>query len=82
MRIQIVIGSVRLGRIGPQIAKWVNDVASSRYPCELVDLKDWILPMDDEPNLPAEGGYISAHTLSWSKKISDADAYIFVFSTI
>lgn len=79
MRIQIVIGSVRLGRIGPQIAKWVNDVVSSIYPCELVDLKDWELPMDDEPNLPAEGGYISAHTLSWSKKISEADAYIFVF---
>ncbi|AYA40003.1 NAD(P)H-dependent oxidoreductase [Xenorhabdus nematophila] len=79
MHIQIVIGSVRLGRIGPQIAQWVNEVVSRKYSCELVDLKDWILPMDDEPNLPAEGGYLSAHTLSWSEKISEADAYIFVF---
>lgn len=36
--------------------------------------------MDYEPNLPAAGAYISAYTLSWSKKISEADAYIFVFT--
>lgn len=56
MHIQIVIGSIRQGRIGPQIAQWVNDVVSRRYSCELVDLKDWVLPMDDEPNLPSGVG--------------------------
>lgn len=79
MHIQILIGSVRLGRIGPQIARWVNDVAGKKFTSELIDLKDWYLPMDDEPGLPAAGEYIHEHTLAWSKKISQADAYIFVF---
>ncbi|MEX6315575.1 NADPH-dependent FMN reductase [Providencia manganoxydans] len=35
--------------------------------------------MDDEPYLPAEGIYTQEHTIAWSNKISEADAYIFVF---
>jgi NAD(P)H-dependent FMN reductase len=79
MHNQILIGSVRQGRIGPQIADWVNDVTSKKYSSEIVDLKKWYLPMDDEPELPADGIYIREHTLAWSKKIQAADAYIFVF---
>ncbi len=79
MHIQILIGSIRKGRIGPQIARWVNDIASKKFTSEIVDLKDWYLPMDDEPGLPAEEIYIQVHTIAWSKKILEADAYIFVF---
>nr|WP_294107499.1 NAD(P)H-dependent oxidoreductase [Providencia sp.] len=79
MHIQILIGSVRQGRIGPQIACWVKDVVSQKYSTEIIDLKDWYLPMDDEPGLPAEGIYMHKHTIAWSKKIQEADAYIFVF---
>ncbi|EOV8583773.1 NADPH-dependent FMN reductase [Providencia stuartii] len=52
MKIQILIGSVRQTRIGPQIARWVKDVAEKKYPTEILDLRDWHLPMDDEPYLP------------------------------
>lgn len=79
MKIQILIGSVRQARIGPQITHWVKRVAKRKYPVDIVDLKDWYLPMDDEPYLPAEGIYTQEHTIAWSKKISEADAYIFVF---
>ncbi|EOG1933645.1 NADPH-dependent FMN reductase [Providencia stuartii] len=79
MKIQILIGSVRQARIGPQIARWVKDVAEKKYPTEILDLRDWHLPMDDEPYLPAEGIYTQKHTIAWSKKIAEADAYIFVF---
>ncbi|WP_283126184.1 NADPH-dependent FMN reductase [Providencia stuartii] len=79
MKIQILIGSVRQTRIGPQIARWVRDITEKKFPTEIVDLKDWHLPMDDEPYLPAEGIYTQEHTIAWSNKISEADAYIFVF---
>ncbi|MEY1237855.1 NADPH-dependent FMN reductase [Providencia manganoxydans] len=79
MKIQILIGSVRQTRIGPQIARWVKDITEKKFLTEIVDLKDWHLPMDDEPYLPAEGIYTQEHTIAWSNKISEADAYIFVF---
>ncbi|UXM96275.1 NAD(P)H-dependent oxidoreductase [Bartonella sp. HY329] len=77
--IQIIIGSVRKGRIGPHIANWINKEIATDFSTEIIDLKDWHLPMDDEPNLPADGIYINDHTKLWSKKISGGDAYIFVF---
>lgn len=79
MKIQILIGSVRQARIGPQIARWVKDVAEKKFTTEIIDLKDWHLPMDDEPYLPADGIYTQEHTIAWSNKISEADGYIFVF---
>ncbi|MEQ4670177.1 NADPH-dependent FMN reductase [Providencia manganoxydans] len=79
MKIQILIGSVRQTRIGPQIARWVKDITEKKFLTEIVGLKDWHLPMDDEPYLPAEGIYTQEHTIAWSNKISEADAYIFVF---
>ena len=45
---------------------------------EVVDLKDWPLPMDDECNVPAGGGYAFEHTRAWSRKISEGDAFVFV----
>ena len=46
---------------------------------ELVDLKDFPLPMDDEPEVPAAGRpYANAHTRAWSEKIVSADALVFV----
>ncbi|WP_263064799.1 NADPH-dependent FMN reductase [Dickeya dadantii] len=81
MHIQIIIGSVRKGRIGPKIAGWVKGVLDGIQgnTNEIIDLKKWYLPMDDEPNLPAEGVYLQEHTKLWSSKVSEADAYIFVF---
>ncbi|ULR32169.1 NAD(P)H-dependent oxidoreductase [Dickeya fangzhongdai] len=81
MHFQIIIGSVRQGRIGPKIARWAKDVLDEIQgkTNEVIDLKEWYLPMDDEPNLPAEGVYVQEHTTLWSRKISEADAYIFIF---
>lgn len=53
------------GHIGLKIAMWVSDIVSRKYLGELVDLKDGILPMENEPNLPAEGGYIRAFITYW-----------------
>ena len=66
--------------MGPQIAAWVAEIGRDAMPgaFELVDLKDWPLPMDDEPGIPAAGRYDFDHTLAWGEKISSADAIVFV----
>jgi len=76
----VIVGSVRPRRICPQIAAWVAQVGRETIPgsVEVVDLKDWPLPMDDEPNVPAQDAYIFEHTQAWSRKVSKADAFVFV----
>ena len=34
--------------------------------------------MDDEPGVPAGGVYEFEHTRAWSRKIANADAFVFV----
>jgi NAD(P)H-dependent FMN reductase len=76
----VVMGSVRAGRLCPQIASWVIDIASaaSIMKYELVDLADWPLPMNDEPAIPALGQCLQPHTRAWSEKISAAGGVVFV----
>ena len=76
----VITGSVRARRIGLDIAKWVAEIGRGAIAgrIEVVDLKDWPLPMDDEPGVPAAHGYAFAHTSAWSAKVSQADAFVFV----
>jgi NAD(P)H-dependent FMN reductase len=78
--ILVIMGSTRPRRIGPTIARWVADLGRATVSAdfEIIDLRDWSLPMDDEPGIPAHGGYEQEHTLAWSRKISSADGFIFV----
>lgn len=81
MRIQVIVGSIRQGRIGPQIAGWIKKSLQEAIPghqVEVIDLKEWHLPMDDEPGLPALGHYQQEHTKAWSSKVSQGHAFIFV----
>ena len=76
----IIAGSVRPRRICIQVSEWVakvgRDMADQTF--EVVDLKDWPLPMDEEPGIPAAGGYEHEHTRAWSRKIAAAPAFVFV----
>lgn len=80
-KVLLIIGSVRPKRVGPQIAEWICDQAKD-FPdieVEIVDLKDWHLPMDDEPNQPKRMDglyYDQSHTLAFSKKIDAANGFI------
>ena len=78
--ILVIMGSVRLGRRCPQIAEWVLSLAgrSGQLACEIVDLKDWHLPFDDEPGIPAVGAYTRDHTKAWSAKVGGADGFVIV----
>lgn len=76
----VIIGSVRPQRIGPDVAAWVIEIGREAVPAtfELVDLRDWPLPMGDEPGIPAHGGYEQPHTRAWGAKIDSVDGYVFV----
>jgi len=69
IRIAIIIGSTRPGRKAEAVAKWVY---------EIVDIKDFNLPLLDEPLSPIMGQYTHQHTKTWSAKIASFDAYVFV----
>lgn len=80
VRIGIIIGSTRPGRVGESVARWVSEVAGRRSDAEfeLVDIKDYELPLLDEPVPPAMGQYSKEHTKKWAAKVATFDAFIFV----
>jgi NAD(P)H-dependent FMN reductase len=80
MHLQIIVGSIREGRVALPVANWVEQVAAERGPwtTELVDLKTWALPMLQFAKPPAMGAYQDELQLCWAKTISCGDAYIFV----
>src|SRR5213592_2481629 len=80
LRVAIIIGSTRPGRKGETVAKWVYEIAQQRSDAEfeLVDIKDYNLPLLDEPMSPMMGEYTHQHTKTWSAKIASFDAYVFV----
>jgi NAD(P)H-dependent FMN reductase len=79
-KVLVIVGSTRAQRICPQIAEWVAEIGRETIAreFEIVDLKDWPLPMDDEPGIPAIHDYAMEHTNAWGRKIGDADAVVFV----
>ncbi len=79
-RIAVIVGSVRPHRRGPAIAQWVAEIGRDLVAgqLEIVDLKDWPLPMDGEPGIPAAGAYLQDDTLAWSRNIASMDAFVFV----
>jgi len=80
LKLNIIIGSTRPGRVGPNIAKWVAEVAKAHgaFEVELVDLADFKLPLLDEAVHPIMQQYQHAHTKRWSASVQSGDAYIFV----
>jgi len=80
IKIAVIIGSTRPGRNGKVVADWVCEIANQRTDAifELVDIKDYHLPLLDEEKPAAMGNYKQDHTIAWAKKINDFDGFIFV----
>src|SRR3954447_24651706 len=80
LRIAVIIGSTRPGRVGESVGKWVFEVAKKRSDAEfeLVDIKDFDLPLLDEPVPPSLGQYSKPHTKAWAAKIGSFDAFVLV----
>jgi NAD(P)H-dependent FMN reductase len=80
IRIAILTGSTRPGRVNEAVARWVYDLAKQRTDAEfeLVDIAEYNLPLLDEPMPPSRGQYSQAHTKRWADKIASFDAFVFV----
>ncbi len=80
LNIGIILGSTRPNRNGAAVAQWVldhtKDRSDARY--ELVDIKDYDLPLLDEPIPASQGKYSQPHTKKWAEKIASLDAFVFV----
>src|SRR5438477_1759423 len=80
IKIAIILGSTRPNRNGEAVTKWVYEIAQKRTDAEfeLVDIKDFNLPLLDEPAPPIMGQYSKPHTKAWAAKIDSFDAFVFV----
>lgn len=84
LKIGIITGSIRNGRVNDQVAQYFKDVADSKnldnVSFEIVDIKDYQLPIFDDALPPAMANkqYSNPDVQKWSAKIDELDGYIFV----
>lgn len=79
-KVKVISSTVRPGRKGPAIAKWITDAANNHggLEAELLDLGEINLPLMNEAIHPIMKQYEHEHSKQWSAKIEEADAFIFV----
>jgi NAD(P)H-dependent FMN reductase len=79
-KLKIISSTVRPGRKGPAIAKWITEAAKAYgdFEVELLDLGEINLPLMNEPAHPILRQYEHDYTKQWSAKIEEADAFVFV----
>lgn len=82
MKLQIIIGSTRPGRVSDRLAKWVAQGAKdlSGVEAELVDLADYELPFLDEPISPQFNPNRQPNPVAkkFLTKLAEADAFVLV----
>lgn len=83
MKVQVIIGSVRPGRVSERVAKWVvaeTEKMDGIEMVELVDMKDYPLPLFDEAASPQYNPDRQPEGIvkQWLDKLAEADAYIIV----
>ena len=82
MKIGIVLGSTRPGRLGTEVAEWVAKQAIRRDAAtyEIVDVAEYDLDLLDDPVVPgaADRGYANSKTRRWSSAVDELDGFVFV----
>lgn len=82
MKLQVIVGSTRPGRVTPNLAKWVAREAEAKGfdDVELVDLADYDLPFLDEPISPQYNPEREPNpeAQKWLDKLAEGDAYVIV----
>ena len=78
-KIALIISSTRKARVADMAASWMLAQAQARgdMTVELVDLRDFDLPLFDEPASNAYMPSASLQAQAWQKKIAEFDGYIF-----
>ena len=82
MLIYIIVGSVREGRTAIKVANWVQqattELALKDIQTEIIDLKEWDLPLFAGAHPPASGIYDQPKQQQWADKIAQAQAFILI----
>nr|WP_237721564.1 NADPH-dependent FMN reductase [Paenisporosarcina sp. TG20] len=74
LKIGIVLGSTREGRVSPQVGEWVKELADKRGDAEyeIIDIADFKLPLLGEAGGDASGA------AAWSTQINGCDGFVFI----
>jgi len=81
MNILVILGSVREGRAGINVANWFLPIAKQYGEVDFADLKEVDLPYEMEAVIPSaiqDFNYNSPQTKAWSERVRAADAVIFI----
>ena len=82
MLIYIIVGSIREGRTAIKVANWlqhaIGELSIASLTTEIVDLKQWDLPIFAGAHPPATGIYDQPKQQDWADKIAQADGFIFI----
>lgn len=82
MKLQIIVGSTRPGRVSDRLAKWAAKEAQKLgdVKAEVLDLADYALPFFDEPISPQYNPERKPNPAAqkWLDKLAEADAYMLV----
>lgn len=72
LKIGIILGSTRQGRVSPQVGKWVKGIADKRGDAdyEIVDIADYKLPFLGEADAPG--------IAAWNEKLANLDGFVFI----
>jgi len=75
LKIGIILGSTREGRVSPQVGEWFLKLASERSEAsfEIVDIKDYNLPLLGTSQ-DMQG------IMRWNEKLASLDGFVFVVS--
>ncbi|WP_134727035.1 NADPH-dependent FMN reductase [Paracoccus luteus] len=79
-RIAVIIGSTRKARFADKPAAWLMEQVKKRHDMtfDLVDLRDFDLPLFDEVASNAWVPSQDPRAVAWQKKIGEYDGYVFV----
>lgn len=74
LNIGIIIGSTREGRVSPQVAQWVKEIADKRGDANytVIDIADYKLPLLGEAGSDASGA------AAWSQAVAQQDGFVFI----
>lgn len=74
LKIGVILGSTREGRLSPQVGEWVKAVAEKRRDAEyeIIDIANFKLPLLGEP------GGDNSGVGEWSQSVAACDGFVFI----
>lgn len=74
LKIGIILGSNRIGRVSDQVGNWVKEIADARDDAdyEIVDLADYDLPFLGTTE------EVSPEVIRWNEKLFSLDGFVFI----